>query len=763
MKNPTKFIFAIVCFAALLFNNKANAQQSYTTVNGWNAYVHLPANYATSGISYPTIIFFPGIGEIGTDANRVIAIGPGAYLSQGWNGNVSVSGTTVEFIVISLQPSSGFPNEYLMNQAIQNIKSRYRVHPNKLYLTGLSHGGWCSSTFVSGDPYGGPYNYASQIAAVVTVQGMRPDDNSPYPNLFDNYANAGGRYLGFEQTLDGRDTKTVVDRMNATRANSGIYVSTNFGGGGHCCWEEYYGGGGKQPGNFMLDGISQNIYQWMARQTLGGTVPSPPPANTPPVSDAGSDKTITLPENSTSLNGSGTDANGSISSYKWTQSSGPSSSSISNSTSANATVSSLVQGTYLFDLLVTDNLGATATDRMQVTVNPSGPPPNQLPSANAGSDKSVPLPVNNVSIAGSGSDPDGTISGYLWSKVSGPSSGSISNATSSTATLSGLVQGVYQYQLKVTDNKGATATDNMQVAVNQPVPPGSKMVKVNLYNGTTPFNDPQWNNWKAVSKTKSISFLYQDGSASTIKAELSSSPLLVDNGGSYASGATGVPQGVLRYNSAATSNRTLTVSGLNTAQKYSFEFYASRSSYSGNKTVYSIGNLKDTINTANNLNDIAKFINITPDNAGKIVIKLSRAGIWHYIAGFTVSEGSVASGIAAIEPTTAITESLSAFPVTTQTPESISDETNSNVKVFPNPFVNTIQVELGAEIKGKYTINLIDGSGKILLSKSGEKINLSKRESLQAAQLLYGIYFLEIISNERRSVHKLKKILSTQY
>src|SRR5690606_5842988 len=123
----------------------------------------------------------------------------------GWDGKVNVDGQTVEFIIISLQPPSAYPTEPLIQSRLQTIKTNYRVDPSRLYLTGLSHGGWMSSTFVSGDTYGGPYTYAGQIAAVVTVQGVKPDDNQPYPKLFDNYALAGGKYLGFEQVNDGRD------------------------------------------------------------------------------------------------------------------------------------------------------------------------------------------------------------------------------------------------------------------------------------------------------------------------------------------------------------------------------------------------------------------------------------------------------------------------------------------------------------------------------------------------------------------------------
>ena len=273
MKNFT-FRVTLLCVAFFFVSGSVQSQQTLTQINGWNAYVHLPANYSSTTIAYPTIIFFPGLGEVGTNASLVIANGPGAYITQGWNGNVVVDGNTVEFIVISLQPLAAWPNEVAINQRIQTIKSLYRVNPNKLYLTGLSMGGWASTTFVTGDPYGGPYAYASQIAAVVEVEGVKPDDNQPYSTMFNNFANVGGKLLGFEQINDFRDIATRVNTMNAVVPGSGIYMQTNFGGGGHCCWNRFYGGQGVQPGIFSLGGVNQNLYQWMSRQSLpGGTLP----------------------------------------------------------------------------------------------------------------------------------------------------------------------------------------------------------------------------------------------------------------------------------------------------------------------------------------------------------------------------------------------------------------------------------------------------------------------------------------------------------
>jgi hypothetical protein len=249
--------------------------QTLTNIGGWNAYVHLPSTYNSSTKTYPTIIFFPGLGEVGTNASAVISNGPGAYITQGWNGNVTVDGTTVEFIVISLQPPAAYPTETIINQRIQTIKSLYRVDPKRLHLTGLSHGGWITTTFVTGDPLGGPYTYASQIASVVEVQGVIPNDNTPYPDLFDNFVKSGGKFLGFEQTLDNRGMPTRVNRMNTTVPGSALYFPTSFGTKGHGYWEQYYGGKGVQPGVFNMAGVSQTLYQWMARQSLKTVTPAP--------------------------------------------------------------------------------------------------------------------------------------------------------------------------------------------------------------------------------------------------------------------------------------------------------------------------------------------------------------------------------------------------------------------------------------------------------------------------------------------------------
>lgn len=90
---------------------------------------------------------------------------------------------------------------------------------------------------------------------------------------------------------------------------------------------------------------------------------------------------------------------------------------------------------------------------------------NNPPVASAGNDQSINLPSNSVNLSGLGTDTDGTITGYAWSKLSGPSSGTITSPTSQNTSVTGLVQGTYVFRLTVTDNGTAQGTDDVTVTV----------------------------------------------------------------------------------------------------------------------------------------------------------------------------------------------------------------------------------------------------------------------------------------------------------
>ena len=226
--------------------------------------------------------------------------------------------------------------------------------------------------------------------------------------------------------------------------------------------------------NHTVNNLVQGVYQFQltvtddngdtGKDTIIITVNAA--VNQVPAADAGPDNIITLPLNSITLTGTGTDADGTISSYAWVKISGPSTGTITTANAATTTVNNLVQGVYQFQLTVTDDNGDTGTDTIIITVNAAV---NQVPAADAGPDNIITLPLNSITLTGTGTDADGTISSYAWVKISGPSTGTIATANAATTTVNNLVQGVYKFQLTVTDDNGDTGKDTIIITVNAAV------------------------------------------------------------------------------------------------------------------------------------------------------------------------------------------------------------------------------------------------------------------------------------------------------
>lgn len=88
------------------------------------------------------------------------------------------------------------------------------------------------------------------------------------------------------------------------------------------------------------------------------------------------------------------------------------------------------------------------------------------PFVNAGSDQSILLPTNSTTFAGSATSPSGTILGTTWSKLAGPSTFDISDASSLTSGLTGLVAGTYKFRLTGYDSLGLSAIDDISILVS---------------------------------------------------------------------------------------------------------------------------------------------------------------------------------------------------------------------------------------------------------------------------------------------------------
>nr|XP_059877551.1 dyslexia-associated protein KIAA0319 homolog isoform X3 [Delphinus delphis] len=186
----------------------------------------------------------------------------------------------------------------------------------------------------------------------------------------------------------------------------------------------------------------------------------------PPVANAGPNQTITLPQNSITLNGNQSSDDHQIVLYEWSL--GPGSESKEVAMQGVETpylhLSAMKEGNYTFQLMVTDSSRQQSTAVVTVIVQPED---NRPPMAVAGPDQELVFPVESTTLDGSRSSDDHGIVFYHWEHVRGPSAVEMENIDKAIATVSGLQVGTYHFRLAVKDQQGLSSTTTLSVTVRK--------------------------------------------------------------------------------------------------------------------------------------------------------------------------------------------------------------------------------------------------------------------------------------------------------
>ena len=137
-----------------LFSHAQQTAEKY--VQEMHYLLYLPEGYANdTAKKWPLLIFLHGSGEAGTDLEKIKVHGPPKLIEQG---------KKFPFIIVSPQapPETGWQIEVLKGM-LDDLRKKYRVDNDRLYLTGLSMGGFGTWNFSE--------KYPGEFAAIAPVCG----------------------------------------------------------------------------------------------------------------------------------------------------------------------------------------------------------------------------------------------------------------------------------------------------------------------------------------------------------------------------------------------------------------------------------------------------------------------------------------------------------------------------------------------------------------------------------------------------------------
>jgi predicted peptidase len=228
-----------------------------TTNAYYGFYAYTPSTYSSTGPKYPLLLFLHGAGERGnskddaTILDIVLRNGPPMLIKTGtWKPKYPM-------IVISPQAHDGgwYPNK--IHQFIKYLIDNYKIDTQRIYITGLSMGGY------------GTFNYLTTCgdtcyaAAAVPICGGGDPFNASKMKHIPLWAFHGDA----DNVVDVYNSINMVNGINA--ANPKVKAKlTIYPGVSHNSWTETYDGTGMGTESKDYDAFNMSIYDWMFQYTL---------------------------------------------------------------------------------------------------------------------------------------------------------------------------------------------------------------------------------------------------------------------------------------------------------------------------------------------------------------------------------------------------------------------------------------------------------------------------------------------------------------
>jgi len=199
-----------------------------------NYLLYLPEGYEDDEQAWPLVLFLHGAGERGDDLNRVRQWGPPKLVEEG---------KQFPFVLVSPQCpekewwSSDF-QAAVLGGLLEAVIAEHRVDEDRVYVTGLSMGGYGSWRLAA--------EYPDRIAAIVPICGGGDPESAPRMKDVPVWA--------FHGTADGvvkpEESEVMVNALNACGGDTRItlYPETH-----HNSWTATY--------------ANPEVYKWLLSHT----------------------------------------------------------------------------------------------------------------------------------------------------------------------------------------------------------------------------------------------------------------------------------------------------------------------------------------------------------------------------------------------------------------------------------------------------------------------------------------------------------------
>ncbi len=194
--------------------------------------LHLPENYESSKSKWPLLLFLHGAGECGNNLDMVLRNGPPMLADKG---------KEFPFIVLSPQcPIMHYWENEILDKLLLSIVGQYRVNTYRVYLTGLSMGGFGTWSLAKKHP--------RRFAAIAPVCGGANPHIAEYIKHIPCWIFHGAK----DQIIPLERSQEMADALKKRGANVKFTV---YPFAEHDSWTETYN--------------NDELYEWFMEQKLG--------------------------------------------------------------------------------------------------------------------------------------------------------------------------------------------------------------------------------------------------------------------------------------------------------------------------------------------------------------------------------------------------------------------------------------------------------------------------------------------------------------